>query len=1143
MKNYPMKKIYYLLVLALCFSSLGFGQIAAYSGTSSPNANAVANVTATSLTRGSGISAASGTTFNSGDWTTNSSIDTNDYVEWSISAASGYQINISSLQINYDKDEVFFDFFGTRSGGTGPTRVALRSSLDGYSADLFTDTNININGETNTITTSLMSAISGTITFRLYGYAASTGFFNTNYGTFDIEGGLGTVLSVANTGIRIDGTVINTNCTPPNLQASNFSATNINSPTSGNATINWTRGNGNNVLVVVRAGTAVTTDPTSGTPYTANTIFGSAGTQLGAGYVVYNGNGSSVNISGLSENTIYYVAIYEYNNTGICYKKPSLAGNFTVPCVTPINVTALASTPANQQVAINWTNSACFDEVLVVARATSAITAVPTGNGSTYTANSYFGAGTAILPGQFVVYKGVGTAVTTTNLINGTIYRFKVFTRKGNIWSSGVSISATPNTSAYCSSQSNNLTDEWISRVRIRTISPVNNLLNNASGSTAYSDFTGSVAAPTLTKNTQYTVSITPAWGGQTYAERYYVYVDYNQDGIFSPSEQIFTTGPTTTSPVNGNFTIPFSAALGTTRMRVVMSYFDISSTVPCGSNSYGEVEDYNVNITGNINYIYDNGWTPANPSGISTISDNINVLQGNAIISSNTKAGNVIVSQLGAVTVNSGAILQVAGALNLLSTNLRYSSLMADGIIIGTINYNRHVNGGTGVGVGDGANDLIASPLASSQNFGQFAQINGNIKSNPNPGMGTQKLFGPFLKPNGTYLLWDSVADAGETILPGVGYRAASTDNLGFLFTGTVNQGIVTRDILYSTAPGATFKQWNLVGNPYPAYINVGEFLNYEVATGVTNADLLENTGTAIYGYDGDADNGWTIWNLNTPTRNITPGQGFFVKADPAMVAAHDLTFAPSMRVIGNTDDFIPGRMANPNNSHLKLGALIGSANYHTDFYFNDNSTSGLDRGYDAAVYGNTATSKAIYSRLVENSTGIDMGIQSLATTALGSDIVVPLGINAPQGQQVTVSIAESDLPENIAVYLEDNVTGTFTLLNDSDYVFTPNATLNSTGRFFLRFSDQTLSAPDTAIGALQIYTTSAPRALFVKGQLDGTTSITMYDVQGRAVLSSQLEQSSNLNQVDVSSLSSGVYVVKISNSSQQKTQKVILK
>ncbi|MGJ8592076.1 MAG: T9SS type A sorting domain-containing protein [Aquaticitalea sp.] len=236
-----------------------------------------------------------------------------------------------------------------------------------------------------------------------------------------------------------------------------------------------------------------------------------------------------------------------------------------------------------------------------------------------------------------------------------------------------------------------------------------------------------------------------------------------------------------------------------------------------------------------------------------------------------------------------------------------------------------------------------------------------------------------------------------------------------------------------------------------------------------------------------------------------------------------------------------------NPN-YHIRLNASIGTGNYHTDFYFNDNSTSGVDRGYDATVLGNGAPANAIYSKIVDGTyANLDFIIQSLHTSALGSDISIPLGINVAQSQQVTVSISESDLPDDITVYLEDSQTGTFTLLNTTDFVFTSVSSIRSVGRFFLKFSSPgqptTLSVAKSSLNDLQIYTTASASALFVKGQLMMATHISLYDIQGRMVLSAALDGTSSNNKVDVSVLTSGVYIVKVSNMYQQKTKKVILK
>ena len=88
---------------------------------------------------------------------------------------------------------------------------------------------------------------------------------------------------------------------------SNFAGTTL--------TVGWTPGDGTNHLVVVKVGSAVSSNPIDGIAYTANAAFGS-GSQIGAGeYVVYNSTGSSVNLTGLIKGTYYYFTIYEFNGS------------------------------------------------------------------------------------------------------------------------------------------------------------------------------------------------------------------------------------------------------------------------------------------------------------------------------------------------------------------------------------------------------------------------------------------------------------------------------------------------------------------------------------------------------------------------------------------------------------------------------------------------------------------------------------------------------------------------------------------------------------------------------------------------------------------------------------------------------------
>ena len=141
----------------------------------------------------------------------------------------------------------------------------------------------------------------------------------------------------------------------------------------------------------------------------------------------------------------------------------------------------------------------------------------------------------------------------------------------------------------YCSSASTNVNDEYISRVQLNTI-------DNSSGAQFYSDFTS--ISTTLTKDTQYSITVTPTWTGTVYAEAYAVWIDYNRDGDFEDAgEQVFSQAPTTATPVSGNFTIPSGAVENSTTMRVSMKYNALPG--PCETFTYGEVEDYTVIIEG----------------------------------------------------------------------------------------------------------------------------------------------------------------------------------------------------------------------------------------------------------------------------------------------------------------------------------------------------------------------------------------------------------------------------------------------------------------------------------------------------------------------------------------------------------------
>ena len=195
------------------------------------------------------------------------------------------------------------------------------------------------------------------------------------------------------------------------------------------------------VLIVAREGSAVTAVPSGdGSAYTDNAIFGSGTAILAGQYDVYEGTGNTAAITGLANGNTYYFTIFSrVGSTWSSGVSTSLTANFSVD-----NVASFTSYNSCGNIGLNWSLPTCYDEVLIVARANNPVAAgSPTGDGSTYTADSNFaGAGSNLLSGK-VVFKGTTPPETITGLTNGVTYHFKIFTRIGTSWSSGITSSAT----------------------------------------------------------------------------------------------------------------------------------------------------------------------------------------------------------------------------------------------------------------------------------------------------------------------------------------------------------------------------------------------------------------------------------------------------------------------------------------------------------------------------------------------------------------------------------------------------------------------------------------------------------------------------------------------------------------------------
>ncbi|SFH86729.1 M4 family metallopeptidase [Halpernia frigidisoli] len=223
-----------------------------------------------------------------------------------------------------------------------------------------------------------------------------------------------------------------------------------------------------------------------------------------------------------------------------------------------------------------------------------------TGTTSTATNLSWTASTDNVAVSSYDVYRNsvlLGNTATTSTSVTGltasTAYTFYVKAKDaaGNVSANSNTISVTTlagTAVAYCASQGNSTADEKIGKVTFGTIN------NTSTGTSGYENYT--TLWTDATKGSAYAITITPKWTSTTYNEAYAVFIDYNQDGDFSDAgETVFTKAASKTTPVSASITIPSTALTGNTRMRVSMKYNAVPTA--CEAFSYGQVEDYTINI------------------------------------------------------------------------------------------------------------------------------------------------------------------------------------------------------------------------------------------------------------------------------------------------------------------------------------------------------------------------------------------------------------------------------------------------------------------------------------------------------------------------------------------------------------------
>lgn len=266
---------------------------------------------------------------------------------------------------------------------------------------------------------------------------------------------------------------------------------------------------------------------------------------------------------------------------------PCYSGTFGVTIDMYINVvapTTCTGTPSGGTVTVSPSSGASGSTYGVSASGFSTSTGITyqwqySDDGTTWTnqgaSSSTYAALTGLTAPAFGVVRSWRLVVTCTN--------------------SGLSSNSTVGTftSTYCTSTSTASTGFINS---FSTTGGISNITNNTTGYTTggYTNYTAQSASQYLGSTVNISISLGSGTGLGTGIA---IYIDWNQDGDFiDAGELVYSPGYSYTTVNTGSFTVPASATLGNTRMRVVTNY-NAGTPASCNSGITGETEDYTFTV------------------------------------------------------------------------------------------------------------------------------------------------------------------------------------------------------------------------------------------------------------------------------------------------------------------------------------------------------------------------------------------------------------------------------------------------------------------------------------------------------------------------------------------------------------------
>jgi len=380
-------------------------------------------------------------------------------------------------------------------------------------------------------------------------------------------------------------------------------------------------------------------------------------------------------------------------------------------------------------------------------------------------------------------------------------------------------------------------------------------------------------------------------------------------------------------------------------------------------------------------------------------------------------------------------------------------------------------------------------------------------------------------------------ITENGTILSPMKGYIAVSPTSSGLItFRGALNTG--NKSISLTRTAAKAKEGFNLVGNPYPAYVDWDAAVKTNLESTVWYR-TKSTSGTYVFDtYGATPQIGTGLNGIGNVTKNIPPMQAFWVRVVAGQTSG-TLAFENSMQT---HQDVPTNRFRTPSaiqsvQKVLRLKVSNGNNSDEAIILFNPNAQDGLDDFDSPKMTNANPVVPEIYT-LAGNEHVVINGFSNV-----NYDTEIPLGFTTGESNTFSIKATEiNNFDDGTIVILKDNQVDTEQELSlANSYSFTSDA-FSSTSRFSLIFRTNSITT-ETSKGITDQRVSMNKNennqiTINCMPDLSNQSFVSVYNAVGKLLLSKQI--TSRISVLDAPQ-NAGIYLVAVVNAGKCITKKMI--